>query len=249
MFYVVLMNYLFGIWIFIRKLDKNFKENVFLESDLTKIGTFYLLFLFICSLTLKNKPLLLLISIHIPFIFMFFLEFFMKIKRKKQFEREFQSFLSQMILQMRTGSSFRQAIQASNQENERLFKVKIQKIFNIVTFSQQNAELFSNDRFVKEIIEEFIRIDQRPHMALAALIGFKNKLQLESEFRHKSGRILYQVRIQSLIISGIYFALFFFMFKEYGFLENIKLMGLSVALYLIGVVLLLLMGRSFKWNI
>ncbi len=149
---------------------------------------------------------------------------------------------------MRLGHSFRQSILVSNEQNSGDFKTKVQKIYNIVCFSPQD-NYFNPDSFVSEVVNEFIKIDKSPHLALKVLLNLKNKLLIESDFRRRSGKILYQVQIQSLVIGVLYFALMFFVINQYGWAENKRVILFSISLFLIGLVTLIKLGRSFKWNI
>lgn len=241
-FLILYFGHQFGIRI--RSYIISFK--VFSPILMTKIGTLFFFLQFIILVCSKNNIILLFMITfsHLTFLCIALL---VRKRRRNKFDDEIVPILSSIILQMRMGSSFRNAFQKILSETKGHHKFILNNIYDLVVFSQQNTSFELNDS-INRIIFEFILIDQSSHYSLQKLIHLREMLQSESEFRHKSGQVSYQVRIQSLMLSFIYLASLTLVIKKFGWDQNYKLILLSLSLFSAGLVLIFKKGANIKWK-
>ena len=171
--------------------------------------------------------------------------------RRTQFRQEFPAILTSIILNMKLGQSFRQALRSTSLSTNRKWTEMMSRIYADVAFSpQENAcktELPWS--FMREIQKEFKKIDGSTHKTVEKVENFRRRLMIVDKFRRRSGRIRGQVHLQIIIMSFIYvgvFAINSFMFP----LSQYKIIVLtSFVIYLMGMILIVLIGRKIQWKI
>lgn len=166
--------------------------------------------------------------------------------RERKFRQDFVDFLDRVILQVRSGYSFRNSLDVSNTKTAQSSRFKLEKIIEAVHFSQK---VDTTNNFVREIFEEFSLVQHFPHKTLDRLCAFRRKIKIEDNFRRKSGRIVRQVRIQITILLLMYLGVLFFIVSRFGFLENSKIILWSVGLFATGIVGFFYLGVGKQWKI
>jgi hypothetical protein len=166
--------------------------------------------------------------------------------REKKFRQDFVDFLDRVILQVRSGHSFRNSLDVSNEKTAEPSHFKLEKIIEAVHFSQK---VDTTNNFVREIFEEFSLVQHFPHKTLDRLCAFRRKIKIEDNFRRKSGRIVRQVRIQVTFLLVMYLGVLFFVVSRFGFLENSKIILWSIGLFVIGIAGFFYLGVNKKWKI
>ena len=145
-------------------------------------------------------------------------------------------------------SRFRSAFSEVINESPAATQKILIDIRDVVVFSQQNNHETLSD-FTKTIVVEFVQSDRAPHSALKRLVNFRDRLKVQTDFRRKSGQVMQQIRIQSLILSGVYFALFIFVVQKFGFESNHQMILSSILLFLTGIGFIFYKGNKIKWKI
>lgn len=168
-------------------------------------------------------------------------------RRARNFQNDVLSVLSILILKMKSGRAFRQALLESTSECEPRLRAKLSEIASVVAFSSQ--EFSQNDPFVRELIEEFRVVDRQPHASLRRLMVFREKIRVEDDFRRRSGHVLARIRAQSLVMCGLYLAVFVFMVVKFGWRPNARVLLFSLLSFSIGAVWIWIGGRRLRWKV
>jgi hypothetical protein len=242
-FFVSLLGFVFASRISQHLIDQKFLS----RSEMTKIGTACFCVMIFALFIFTRARFALWCAIFLPQL-MFAIAIFSLVKRRSRaFREHFREQLTVIHLKMKSGRSFRQALDEVINESDLRYREKLAEIRSVVVFSQQKP--MSRDSFVFEVIDEFNRIDRNPHAAIRRLAVFREKLRIEDDFRRKSGQVLAQIRAQSLIMCGLYLAVAIFVGLRFGWRANIKLMSVSLLLFICGLVWIWLSGRRMKWKV
>lgn len=174
--------------------------------------------------------------------------FIKKYRCEREFEKQFLVFLNQLILFMRTGSSFRRSFRQSALQMRGETSKKLLEIEESVTFSQQNSSKKSS-KFEKLVIRELIRVDRCPQNSLVMLLNWRKELKITSFFRHRSQQMTSAVRVQCGILCFLYISLLFFVVAEFSWIKNRLVVSTSMALFVFGLIVFFLYGRKSKWKL
>lgn len=211
-----------------------------------KIFSPLLLFYFLIGLFLQIKaPLWIFIFYSIP-VFLLSAAIFINQKQQEQkFLLELYKFLPPLIAQMKLGLGFLDAYQQSlkNMENQELIR-KLQDILYTLRFQKR----FSHPK--KEITEFVHHINQarRSSQPLKRLKQLHEKIKIEQLFHRKSSKVLMQLKLQSGILSFLYFSLLLWTVFFSG-LKHFHLILLSFFFFFIGLVWIFKTGRKMKWSL
>ncbi len=244
---IVFLILIFGFFTADRILHEVVGQNILTKKQMTKFGTAYVLVIVSFSFFTSSILVLWMLSFTPQLVFWIFIAF-LKRYRSQKFEERFEEILGLMILKMKSGKAFRSAFSEVISESPYGIQRILIDIRDVVVFSQlKNSVKLS--AFIKLILIEFVQADQAPHAALKRLVSFRDRLKIQTDFRRKSGQVMQQIRIQSLILSGVYFALFIFVIKRFGFESNHQMILLSVSLFLTGIAFIFYRGNKIKWKI
>lgn len=224
------------------------RRNLFASEEMTKIGTIYFAMVFVMLNLVPHRLFALWLGVFVPLLLLMMCLALAVRRRLIIFRAKVKETLSLILLKMKAGKSFRLAFSEVIGESESSLRVKLSEIFSVVAFSQQQAR-FSDDSFIREVIIELKKVDQNPHSAIRMLTVFRDKLRFEDEFRHKSGQVLARIRIQSLVMVGLYLAVATFMVIKFGWRSNAQTIVSSAFLFLLGSVWIWVGGRNLKWKV
>ena len=240
--------FVFGL-MFVFRILSDLRKNLDLQlKTLTKIGTGYLLYLIIVARAFQNTSFIFTCLVFAPvFLFQLSKPLIVQI-RYHSLRRKIPTFLSQVLLKMGAGVSFRVALhQAIEDQSDLFFRKTLKSLYENVVFSQQEPKNLK--KAFGEVMREFRLIHQNPHSGRSRLQNFRRKLLVESDFRRRSGQVLLQIRMQALILSGIYFALCGFVIHRYGFEKVQTILTHSAAVFSIGLFLVFRLGRRIRWKL
>ncbi len=248
-FVIVLSGMLFAVRIATDVIDR---YNLLTRSLMTKIGTTYSVQLIAISLILPHRYVILWTFAFGPQLIFVAVMWALRLFRAHRFRKQFAESLSLLILKMRSGKAFRQAfaeiIQETDKVTEAMVKVRLGEIRDLVVFSQQQNRAPSSE-FIQEIVTEFRIADREAHAALRRMQTFRARIRCEDDFRRKSGQILRQIRAQSLLLAGLYFAVLIFVVKRFGFQKNSTCIAFSLFLFACGLTWIWTGGRKIKWKV
>ena len=244
---IVFLILIFGFLSAERILSDVVGQNILTKMQMTNFGTAYVVLIITSSFFTSSTLVLWALSFAPHLLFMIFIAY-LKQHRRRKFEERFEEILGLIILKMKSGKAFRTAFSEVISESPHAIQRILIDIRDVVVFSQQN-NLEALSSFVQMIVVEFVQADQAPHAALKRLVSFLDRLKVQADFRRKSGQVMQQIRIQSLILSGVYFALFVFVIKRFGFESNRQMILLSVLFFGIGIGFIFYKGNRIKWKI
>lgn len=239
-----------GICFGLRILESFFRKNNIPGTVMTKIVSgfvivqcFHLIFL------TKNRWQMVFIFLPI-LIFIWLTKIYLK-WLENQFQSQFPDVLTNIILQMKTGKSFRVSLMQSTQSAPSQFRFHMQRIYELVVFSQQgnDKKMALKTRFLNQIVLQFYQIDRSSFKSIEKLESFRRKLVIMNQFRRKSGQIRNQVRMQSNILILMYGLCFAFVSFNFALRELKPLIFCSIMMFIAGQFLVFWIGRRISWRI
>jgi Flp pilus assembly protein TadB len=234
------------------------EQKLFAPEELPKFGTGYLLTVAALAYLVPHRRLFLSFVIFVPILVWICVLTSVLQRRGNQFRIEFRRSLGILAIKMNSGRSFRQAFSEVTQEVEPAFHAKMIEIGSAVVFSPQEshhetrispAGAVLKERFLSELIDELVCIDRQPHAGLKRLAVLRERMQIEEDFRRKSGTVLSRIRAQSIMLSLLYILLLSFVLWRFGWFKNRHLVTLSATLFVLGTVWIWFSGRRIRWRV
>ena len=215
------------------------------EKFLTKIGTVLRFFYFLIVIALfflhsqvKWITFWFLIVATLVCSILFF--YFKKIKIVRITNEDWLCFVEDMLLLMKAGKGFREALHLSMKNQPARFSSYYNRWIEHVVFLQQAVSL--SIRSIPIEISRLCEIDQKPHEALARLMAWRDEIRIIEKFRRRSGQALYSFRFQSIVVAVIYFAATVYSFMKYP-------IAMVWPFFLVSLIWLIIGGGVFfKWS-
>lgn len=157
------------------------------------------------------------------------------------------TFLDQVILSVQAGQSIRNAVRSVIEGGRGWKRAEFLKAYTQLLMAEQPTSLSS--QVLQTLFEELRWIDQGRVKTIEQLKSLRWHYKVHQDFRRKTIQVSQQTRIQALIVTFMYGALLSFNVIHFGFLENIKLILLSLAFFVTGTVSIFILGRRLKWTI
>ncbi len=239
---ILIFGLLFVLRIYIFNERNRIFDNQILKNSLTIIVFLTLL----CCSMLFDRYFFAWIAVVVAILSIVVTIFVTAHFRERKFRQDFVDFIDRLILQVRSGSSFRNSLEVSNTKTPSSSRLKIEKIIEVVHFSQK---IETSNAFVREIFEELSSVQRFPHKTLDRLCAFRRKIKIEDDFRRRSGRIVRQVRIQITFLFIMYVGVMIFVGMRFGFIENMKIILWSMALFAVGMAGFFYLGVKKQWKI
>lgn len=237
-------------FMFAHRMRDEFVDRQKLVEDtlMTKIGTAYFV-IATSSIMFAHSSLVIWMSVFVPQFAFFIVMKCLKNQRRSGFRANFVSVLTRLILKMKSGRAFRQALSEIIDEVDPQMRSSLLEARDLVVFSQHDAIETVHSPILRAVVCEFRLADQLPHAALRRLLVFREKIQTENEFRRKSGQVLKQIRAQSMLLGGLYLAVLAFVAHQFGAMKHIRLIFASVFLFVMGQIWIWWGGKRFKWKV
>ena len=243
-FFISLLGFMFAI-----RISKSLvSRQLFTQIELTKIGTSVFVGEFALAMFMRHSFFAVWCAVFLPIAIAAVALAVRISSRSREFKSDCASMLTIVLLKMKSGRSFRHSLAEVVSESDTHSRVKLSEIASSVAFSQQRKGE-SSDSFVRELVQELTVVDQQPHMAMRRLETFRDKLRTEDDFRRRSGQVLARIRAQSIVMSGLYIAVFAFMIAKFGWGANARLFIGSLFLFSAGALWLWFGGRKLKWTV
>ena len=189
-----------------------------------------------------------LLLLYLPLTLTFFLQSTMIFLWQQQLYSQLEFFLNALIAQIKIGTGFRPAFKtAALTLSNSYFQNYFMKILETILFSKKPAGKSFLPSSLQQMIEELKKADSSSH-CLEHLENLRHHVHIRSVFRKKVQSALLQIRIQSFVLLILYTGLFIFVLNKYG-LRYIKILFLSLFLFIIGLIILLQCGKRVKWTI
>ena len=191
------------------------------------------------------------VFIFIFFCFSLFSFFFVPIMHfflEKKLKDNFCHFLDEMILYIKTGKSFHTAFLECIEKSDAFMQQKMRNVLGILEYHDSKS-IDELRGFSKELVFALKKVKNSNDHQLIRLEEFRRKLKIESDFRHRSGQATAQIKIQAIFLVGIYIALLFLGSQFFSRPEISYWQALSLPLFLLGVFLMIFLGRRFQWKV
>ncbi len=222
------------------------------EKTLTKIGT-ALRFFYLCSvvllffLDLKMKWMVFWFLILITLVFSILFFAFRKMKDTQITNADWLCFIEDMILLMKAGRGFREAVRISLPQQPVRFSSYYNRWIEHVVFLQQTVSFQSGS--IPFFLKRLCEIDEKPHEAMSRLLAWREELRFIERFRRKSGQALYSFRFQSVVVLVIYIAASIYSFLKYSSVIVLPFFLFSFVWLLIGGGVFLRWSQKKKWKV
>lgn len=171
--------------------------------------------------------------------------------RETQFQYGFPDILTAIILQMKIGKSFRSSFQNALLTLPEYQKETLRRIHQNVAFlPQENDKKLTRDRsFQGFLLQELVKIDQSQHKSIEKLENFRSRLIIANNFRRRSGRIRENIYVQVAIMGFFYVSAFVYVVMTTDFERVRDVILISAALFCMGTMGAVWLGRKIKWTI
>jgi hypothetical protein len=239
-----------GIFFGYSTIQIYFSRKLIAKREMTKIVSAYFVIQLLQTFFLHNLFVQWCL-IFVP-VGIFFGAYLLFIKQlESRFHYEFPGILTNLILQMKMGQSFRASLAKVMLHSRLRYRGILESIYDHVAFSQQknDKKMAEGTVFAREILVTFMQVDQSSHRAIEKLENFRTRLIILNEFRRRSGQIRGQIQMQAYVLTGIYVLSFIFIARSFPLSELWSLLLFSFFLFIAGLVSLFVIGRRVKWNI
>ena len=188
-----------------------------------------------------------LLLLYTPLALIYFSQSVLVFIWRQQFYHQFECFLNNLIAQIKIGAGFRAGFKTALLilPHSR-FQNYFMEILEMILFSKKLRKEFHFSP-LQQMIEELKRTDKSAQ-CLEHLENLRHQVRIQSVFRKKVQSALLQIRIQSLVLLILYSGLFIFVLHRYG-LKYIKILLLSLFLFISGLIILFQCGKRIKWTI
>jgi hypothetical protein len=236
----------FGFIINIRFFSAIFSRFHLEKKNLTRF--FYLLLIFdLFVITISDSALV--IWLWNAFIF-FLIQFSPRVMEfwlEKRLRDITVTILDQIILSIQTGTSLRSAIKITAEREKGWIKYELLKAHSAFFISDDPAPL--KFKILQELFDEFKWIDHSRAKTLDQLKNLRWHYKILEDFRRKSGQVSQQAKTQAVVVTFLFVALLIFNICHFGFYENIRLIFFASFLFSVGLILIFILGRRFKWKV
>jgi hypothetical protein len=180
-------------------------------------------------------------------IILFFLPRWLETLLESELQKIVGIFLDHTILSIQAGLSLRSAVKESAQRFHGWKRYELLKASSSLIIASNKSQLQS--AVLQQLFDEIRWIDESRNKTLEQFKSLRWHYKVYEDFRRKSGQISQQSRIQAVVMTLLYVALFIFNAIEFGFSGHQGLILFSVALFSTGLILVFTLGRRMKWKI
>lgn len=181
----------------------------------------------------------------IPNVIALKLEDLMNFILRQKFQDKLLYFTDELLLLMMTGKSFRDSFLQLTNNPKDFFHFRMRELLLMINL-QQTPAIFSHLEMI-QISEVVQAIEKNPHRGLDKLRSFRRQLFWVTNFKRRSRQATTQIKAQALILSILYLGLLGFVWRQNNS-STLSLTLLSLALFLIGLTLLFILGKTPTWK-
>lgn len=159
-------------------------------------------------------------------------------------------FLDQIILVIQAGRPLRMAIKEIVDRDllsQGWRGHELSKAYSAFILSSGPAKLHSSH--LQKLFEELHYIDNNRSRTLEQLRSLRWHYQIHENFRRRSGQVGQQSRIQAVVVSILYVGLLLFNTYHFGFSQNLSLTLVSLGLFVVGLIMIFVLGRRLRWKV
>lgn len=192
-------------------------------------ATLLWLFIGILLITLKLFPLI--------------LRFFLTKKLRSQLI----PLLDYTVLGLQSGKSFRSSLASAIENQHGWVRSQLREVFESLQIS--NCSIAVKSAVLKDFQQELLRIDQSKNRCVDQVKSLRQQLKMQENFRRRSGQVTQQIKMQAIIVTALYVALFVFVILQFGFKAHQNLILASLLIFVCGLCAIFLIGKGMKWKV
>lgn len=168
--------------------------------------------------------------------------------RRNIVKGEFASILETLIVEMKSGKAFREAVKSYLDCSEGYKKSVLNEFLCPLLQQEQNSTRYF-DLKTATFFEELLRIERSSSRVIDRLVSLRHKIRTEHEFKIKVRRAMLQTKAQALVVAILYILLLTYSASVYEWNLLKPFVLISGVFFILGVIVLLNIGSRFKWKI
>lgn len=223
-------------------------HQLIVENEANRWRIIGFLVIFIIQFLLRHNLVALWIIQFVIFLSPWWLVELLKSLREKKIAQERIPILDFLISNMRSGSSLRKSLLEYSNNGKSTVGEALKEFITCLQFKKSWKTLFSKSE-LDFFFEEISVIDGITHRQVDRLKILRQRLKTERNFRRKSSQATIQIRMQAWVMSFMYVGMLTYICLEFGFWAHSKLILVSSSLFLVGLILVLNIGRKYSWKI
>lgn len=247
MYWIVSLQLMFGLLFAFRTLKQLLRKNLISETGSGKLYWLIVATFFAVTFITKTDPLVQMSAIAATCAILLALPSFFQWRLRILIQSEFPVFINKIILEMKAGFGFRSAIDKHLSNPNEIWEQWLRSMIETRVFLRTSND--SSVHWWSIYLQELQAAEENPHLALTRLENFRQKLQILSEFRRKSGQALAQARIQMVVMTVLYLALFAATMTQFQIAPHREIIFASMTLFIAGQFLFWWLGRKRTWKI
>ncbi|UXR65833.1 hypothetical protein EZJ49_06170 [Bdellovibrio bacteriovorus] len=203
----------------------------------------------ICFLTacVASTPTLLWLFIGILWITLKFFPKFLRFFLIRRLQSALIPLLDCVILGLQTGKSFRSSLHAGIESQSGWVRLQLLEVFESLQHSEEAIGVES--ALLKGFQSELRDIDRSQNRCLDQVKALRRHYKMLDDFRRRSGQVSQQIKMQAIIVTALYLALFVFVITQFGFQKHKSLLLGSTIVFVAGLFFIFYIGRRMKWKV
>ena len=239
---------LFGLFIAHRMVSSCETLQLFSHKHLFNVRIFSFLTVIAMNFVLRKNLLLLGAWNVVIFLSPWWLANTIQHHRERCLKREIVPILDNLILSMKSGRAFRPSLLAYVEKSMTSVQITMKDFLSSLQY-RKNIRQLTSDSQIFFFLNELFLVDQSTQRPLDRLKALRRRVYLENNFRRKSRQALMQVRVQSWILSTMYFFLMLFIHFQFDLRKHLTLLITSFALFALGTLILTRIGKNYRWKL
>ncbi|WP_157865741.1 hypothetical protein AB1A81_17440 [Bdellovibrio bacteriovorus] len=202
----------------------------------------------ICFLTVAaSTPTLLWLFIGILLITLKFFPAILRFFLIRRLRSALIPLLDCMILGLQTGKSFRASFLSAVESQSGWVRVQMFEVLHSLQFTESGIAVKS--ALLADFLSEMRTIDQSQTRCVEQVKALRRHYKMLEDFRRRSGQASQQIKMQAIIVTALYLALFVFVIMQFGFEKHRNLLFGSGLVFIAGLVFIFYVGRRMKWTV
>lgn len=156
-------------------------------------------------------------------------------------------FLDCVILGLQTGKSFRLSLFSAVDMQSGWVHHQLKEVIESLQMSETVTAVKS--ALLKDLQRELVEIDRSQTRCVEQVKALRRELKMQEDFRRRSGQVTQQIKMQAIIVTALYLALFSFVIMQFGFQEHRFLILMSLLIFLGGLLWIFSVGRRMRWKV
>ncbi len=226
-------------------------QEIFRDFGLKKVffyPTLFFLALVMLFLTQKYfyRPVWMWFFVFIIYFFVYLSPIVLKIKFEAEIKENILTFLDSIILNLQMGQSLRSACIKASEDFNGWKKTQFELLVKGIFWGQKKEVFLSKS--LKKLHDEIQKIENTKTKTLEQLKSYREQQKIEQNLRHRSRQITMNLKIQSIVMTILYFLIGIFIFSNFETAHTKKILFLSLFFFSVGHFLVFLISKRFKWK-